>query len=559
LETWSWPDADTFWTDTATAPVADRPPGWWKAGRGEGPGDGQPARSDLSTLAKGGLMSLVGSVASSVLGFLLVVVITRGLHAGRGGVLLEAIALFLILSNSIELGADTAIVRMVSWYRARNRTQDVGKTLQIALWPVIAFGIASAALVYVFAPELARVFIRGRGVDEGARYIRLFAPFVPLAAGTTVALAATRGFGTMTPYVAIQNVGLPLVRPALLLGVLVVGLGTFPIAMAFAAPAAVGFVLSIAWLAYLHRRALENDRYHRGDRRRKTKDLAGEFWRFAAPRGLAGILSIVLIQFNILLVGAFRSSREAGIFAAANRFTGVGTFALQAVGLAIAPQISSLLAQDERMRAETVFQTATWWLMVLSWPIYITMAVFAPFLMKIFGPEFVAGQTALLILSLALLALVGTGNNKVVLLMGGGSAWNLGITVVSLAINLGLSLLLIPKHGMNGSAVAFGSSIVADNVMTTLVVRYRMKLQPFGRGYAVVAAGSLICFGAIGLLVRSLVGMSLASFIVFGVVSSAVYLLFIWRFRKLLQLSVLREVVRSRGGGMRMRGSLRPA
>jgi O-antigen/teichoic acid export membrane protein len=450
-------------------------------------------------------------------------------------------------------------VRMVSWYRARNRTQDVGRTLQIALWPVIAFGIASAALVYLFAPELARVFIRGRGVDEGARYIRLFAPFVPLAAGTTVALAATRGFGTMTPYVAIQNVGLPLVRPALLLGVLVVGLGTFPIAMAFAAPAAIGFVLSIAWLAFLHRRALESDRYHRGDRRRKTRDLAGEFWRFAAPRGLAGILSIVLIQFNILLVGAFRSSREAGIFAAANRFTGVGTFALQAVGLAIAPQISSLLAQDERMRAETVFQTATWWLMVLSWPIYITMAVFAPFLMKIFGPEFVAGQTALLILSLALLALVGTGNNKVVLLMGGGSAWNLGITVVSLTINLGLSLLLIPKYGMNGSAVAFGSSIVADNLMTTLVVRYRMKLQPFGRGYAVVAAGSLICFGVIGLVVRTLVGMTLASFLVFGVVSSAVYLLFIWRFRKLLQLSVLREVVRSRGGGMRLRGSLRPA
>jgi O-antigen/teichoic acid export membrane protein len=504
-------------------------------------------------------MSLVGSIASSVLGFLLVVVITRSLHAGRGGVLLEAIALFMILSNSIELGADTAIVRMVSWYRARGRTQDVGKTLQIALWPVLAFGAVSAALVFAFAPELARVFIRGRGVEEGTRYIRLFAPFVPLAAGTTVALAATRGFGTMTPYVVIQNVGLPLVRPALLLGVLAVGLGTVPIAMAFAAPAAVAFVLSIAWLAFLYRRAMDEDRYHRGHRSGRTKDLAGAFWRFAAPRGLAGILVIVLGQFNILLVGAFRSSREAGIFAAANRFTGVGTFALQAVGLAIAPQISSLLAQDERPRAETVFQTATVWLMVLSWPMYIVMAVFAPFLMRVFGPEFASGQTALLILALSLLVLVGTGNNKVVLLMGGGSAWNLGITTISLVVNLGLSFLLIPKFGMNGAAIALGSGIVADNLMTTLVLRFKMRLQPFGRGYSLVAAGAAVCFGLLGLLVRVFAGMTLTTFLVFGVASSAIYLVFIWRFRNMLQLSVLRAVIRMRGGGMRFRDRLRPA
>jgi len=495
------------------------------------------------------MLSLVGSVASSTLGFLLVVVITRGLHAGRGGVLLEAIALFLILSNSVELGADTAIVRMVAWYRARHRTQDLRRTLYVALWPVLVIGTVAAALVFLYAPELADIFIKGRGVDEGASYIRAFAPFVPLAAMTTVVLAATRGFGTMTPYVAIQNIGLPFLRPLAILGILVAGLGTGtgPIAAAWTLPVAAGLVVSVEALRRLHRKALQRDDYSRRERPRGRKELAAEFWRFAAPRGLAGILTIVLIQFNILLVGAFRSSREAGIYAAANRFTGVGTFALQAVGLAIAPQISALLAQDAHQRAETVFQTATWWLMVLSWPMYITMAVFAPFLMRVFGPEFVSGQTALMVLSLALLALVGTGNNKIVLLMGGGSAWNLAITTVSLAVNLGLNLLLIPKFGMNGSAVAFGTSILADNLMTTLVVRFKMKLQPFGRGYAVVAVGSTLCFGGIGLLVRATAGMSLWTFLVSGVVSTSVYLLLIWRFRSLLQLSVLREVLRARG------------
>jgi O-antigen/teichoic acid export membrane protein len=504
------------------------------------------AGSDLATLARGGMLTMVGSIASSLLGFALVVVITRGLGAARGGALFEAIALFMILSNSFELGADTALVRMVARFRALGRIQDVRPTIRVALSPVVSIGIVSAVVLVVLAPAIARVFIRDH-VEAGILYIRLFAPFLPLASATTVALGATRGLGTMLPYVAIQNVGVPLARPVLVLLVLAAGMGTGAVALAWAAPLAAGFVAAIAALVVHHRKAVEKDRPPPTDPPRSIGDVAGEFWRFAAPRGLAGMLQITVIWLNILLVGALATTREAGIFAAASRFTGVGTFALQAVGIAIAPQISALLARDESRRAETVFQTATWWLMALSWPIYAVMAVFAPFLMQVFGPEFVAGQTVLLVLSLAMLALVGTGNNKVVLLMAGGSGWNLAITSVALAVNIVLSLILIPAFGMNGAAVAFGATIVMDNALTTLVVRYRLKLQPFGSGYWVVALAAALCYGVLGLVVRLTLGMSLATFLLYGAVATACYVAILWRARGLLRLGVFREVLRTRG------------
>lgn len=510
---------------------------------GRGPGS---LKSELTTLARGGTLTLAGSLASSLLGFALVVVITRGLHRARvAGVLFEVIALFTILSNTTELGADTGLVRMVAGYRATGRIKDVRSTMAIALWPVLALSSAAAVLLYVFAPQLARTFIHSASRDVAVQYLRVFAPFVPMASATTVLLSGTRGFGTMVPYVSILNIGVPALRPFLLVLAIVVGVGASGVALSWAVPVAGGFALALVWAYALLRRA---ERRERGTASKGSfRSLAAEFWRFSAPRGLAGFLQVTVIWLNILLVGALATTRDAGIFAAVNRFTGVGTFALQAVGIALAPQIAALLARKDRAQAEAVFQTGTWWLMALGWPIFITMAAFAPFLLQIFGQEYVAGQHVLLIVSLGMLALVGTGNNKIVLLMGGGSGWNLAISALSLTLNVGLNLLLIPHLGMNGAAIALASTIVFDMLFTTLIVWMRLAIEPFGAGYPVVAIGSLLCFGALGLLVRQTVGMSGLSFAGFAVVSSGLYLLLLWRFRGVLRLPVLRSSLSMRG------------
>src|SRR5918912_11243 len=101
---------------------------------------------DVATVARGSVLNLVGS---------------RGLGARGAGLFLEAVALFTILSNAGELGADTGVVRMIPRLRALGRGQDVRRTLVVALVPVGVLGIAFAAAVYMLAPELARVFFHG--------------------------------------------------------------------------------------------------------------------------------------------------------------------------------------------------------------------------------------------------------------------------------------------------------------------------------------------------------------------------------------------------------------
>lgn len=483
----------------------------------------------------------MGSIAGGALSFLLAVVVTRGLHPAGAGVFFEVVALFTILANTCEVGADTGLVRSVSRSLALDREEELRSLVAVAVGPVLVVSSAAAAFLFVLAPQLARVFIGGASQADGVAYIRLLAPFIPLATTMTVALAGTRGFGTMVPFVVVQNLGIPALRPLLVALSIAAGLGSTAIALSWATPLAVGLFAALGLLLWRLRSGAAGPAFdHPG---RPLREVASEFWRFAAPRGLAGFFQISVIWLDVLLVGALRSSREAGIYAAAGRYLMLGTIALGATSMAVAPSVSGLIARGDREGAERVFQTATVWLVLVSWPVYMALAVFAPLLIQVFGHGFGSGQHVLVILAVGMLALVGTGNNKVVLLMGGGSGWNLVSAGVALAVNLTLNLLLIPPLGITGAALAWTATLMIDNALVTLLVWKVLRLQPFGPAYPIGGLAAAACFGGLGILFRLVAGASVASFLLYGAAAVGLYAVVLRRFRRVLRIDEIRSAI----------------
>ncbi|MDQ4004849.1 MAG: oligosaccharide flippase family protein [Actinomycetota bacterium] len=498
---------------------------------------------DLRTLARGGALNLLGGGAAATLAFVLVVVVTRNLGAGGAGVFFEAVAIFMILASVCELGASTSMVRTVSRDRALGWSHDVVQTLGFSMIPVLALSGAVATALFLGAPRLAEALGHGRSGDAVA-YVRAMAPLLPLAAGTSVLLAGTRGLGTMSPFVLLENVAKPLLRPVLIIAALALGLGPTALALGWALPIALVFPLALIAFVVLLRRL-----QHRPEAEPEPTTSLGTraraFWAFALPRGVATASQVSVLWLAVPLVGALSSARDAGIYAAVSRTVILGTLAIEAVRLAIAPQLSGLLARKDYARAEQLYQSGTWWLMALSWPLYAALGVFAPLLLQIFGGQFVAGADALLILSIAMLLNTGTGSVTVVLLMGGKSLWNLFNTLGALAITVVLSIVLIPRFGVTGAAMAWATSMVFENVAALVEIRLLFGLQPFGSGYPRVAFAGLACFGGGGLAARALLGPTLPALVVATVVATVAYAALLWRWRHILQLPTLLEGIRS--------------
>jgi O-antigen/teichoic acid export membrane protein len=504
---------------------------------------------DLRMVARGGSLNFVGALVNGLLQFAMVVVVTRALTRSASGAFFEAVALFLILSNTAELGADTGLTRMIPRYRVDGRVADIRRSLSVGLVPSFAGGVLLAAVSYILAGPLAEVFTNHRHGSAGAvaTYIRVLAVFVPLSSAYTVAIAATRGFGTMLPNALVDRIGKAAVQTLAVAVAVLAGGGSFAVAVAWGAPIGIGFAVALLWLGYLVRRVERRERATRPPT--PLRQLAREFWVFTAPRGMTGVFQVTTLWVGTLMVGSLMDTAHASIYTASTRYLIAGSVVNMAIIQVIGPKLSELLASGARKRAMDVYQVATAWLMLMAWPMYLGLAVFAPLLLRVFKPQYVAGTSSLEILAVTMLVATGIGPVDMVLLMGGRSFWNLFNVIIALTVNVSLSLLLIPHYGIAGAAVAWAGSIVVNNVAPLAEVRAFLKVHPVGRGFPVAGGSALLCYGVLGLALRATVGTTVPALVICIVVGSAGYAWLLWRFRDRVELQLLGGSLRRRRRG----------
>lgn len=503
------------------------------------------ARADLAIVARGGALNLVGVLTNSVASFVLVLVVTRGLGATANGIFFESVALFSLLGAVAHWGSEVGVVRTIPRFRVLGRTADIRHSIRAGVGPVVAIGGVLAVGMVVFAEPLGRLLTNGRHGADMAPVVRALAPFLPLAAAFTVALAATRGFGTMVPSVVIDKVGRAIAQPLLAFAVIALGMSSVALAMAWAAPMAIGLVAIWIWMVVLLRR-WEGDHLEGPEQARGARHTFMEFWRFTAPRGLAGVFATAILWLDTLLLGSLRSPAEAGIYAAATRYLAVGQFIGVAISQVVGPKLSELLAPTERDRSRLrqVFATSTAWLMLLSWPLYLTMIVMAPSLLAVFGERYVVAERVLMILGGAMLVATAVGPVDIVLLMSGKSLWNLLNTTVAVASNVVLNLLLIPHLGITGAAIAWAVSILLNNLLPLLQVWRVAGVLPFEKGSAIAALCAGLSFGLVGLTAHLALPANLLSLAIVALVATPIYLVLLWRFRQPLALFALRDAMR---------------
>ena len=504
-----------------------------------------PKPSTLDSLARGSTIALAGLLANAVLGFALVVIVTRGLGADGAGVFFELVAFFSIVTALAELGAGPGLVRGISRARAGGERYEVPSLLHVAAWPVVFTSCLAAGATLLLAPAITTLLDLP---PEARASVRILAPFIPLGVLTAVALAATRGYGRVGPYVRVELLTKPVLRP-ILVG-LAIGLGFGPLAVVLAWVLPTALALPFAAVA-----AMAIVRQAPGPAPQEVEPIrqtARRFWAFAAPRGVATFMGICLVWVDVILVGVLTSHGEAGIYAAVARLVYVGVLALEAMRLVLAPHFSGHLAKGLHSGAEQLYRVGTWWVIAVSWPFYLVVAVWAPTILSIFGSEFTAGQHALFVLAMFMMVDVAVGNVNVVLLMAGKSVWNLVNTTAAVATIVALNLILVPKLGIVGAGVAWGAAMLVNNIVPLVQIKRSIGMTPLGSGFFIAAGTALACFGGIGLAARSLFGEGVVQMAASTMLALGIYACVMYRLRSKLHLGLLTTAV---GGWMaKMRG-----
>jgi O-antigen/teichoic acid export membrane protein len=409
--------------------------------------------------------------------------------------------------------------------------------------------------VLLLSPALATRLLPDLTPDQALEVMRLFAVFLPVTTVSLVLLGATRGYGTVLPFVGVEQIGKPVLRVLLALPLAVLAPGVVALSAAWLLPSLAG--AAVAWWALRRARrahpprpgepAAQGPRSHRrgGERPRAAR----EFWAFSGPRAVSSVFDITAVWVGVILLSLLGTTRDAGIYTAITRVVTAGTLLQLAIRLAVAPQISRLLAGGSDAQAHHLHRLSTRWIVLFSWPLFVLLALFPGTSLVVFGGGFAHGATALAVLCVACAVNVGVGNAQTVILMAGRSSWNLGVAAAAFVVQVASGVVLVPRYGVLGAAVSWALAIVVDNVVSALLVRYRLGFATVDRGYLAAAALGLVSVAAVAVPVRLVEGDTLTGTILGTGLGVTVFLLGLWRYRVALGVSEFFGALRERTAG----------
>jgi O-antigen/teichoic acid export membrane protein len=181
-------------------------------------------------------------------------------------------------------------------------------------------------------------------------------------------------------------------------------------------------------------------------------------------------------------------------------------------------------------------------------PLYLTLAVFGPVLIRVFGRGFGEGADALLILAVG--GIIGTacGPVDMVLLMGGRSPATMLSAGIGLAVNVGVNIALVPTYGFVGAAVAWSATIACVNFIGVWQIRHLIGPAGYGAMWLRSMAAAIGGAGVPLLAARLALGATPFAMVVGLALAALAYGLILRRWRDLIPTEILRSVRKGRSG-----------
>jgi O-antigen/teichoic acid export membrane protein len=534
---------------------------------------GQSAGGDaMRQIARGSALTGAGAVVAAFGGVALTVVVTRNFVPDLAGTFFASTAFFLIVSSLAQLGTDVGLVRFVSAHSATGQQHRLGETLRIALVPVLLTSTALAIAMWFLSPAIADWIGNAKVHDDTVDMLHALTPFLPVAAVYGGLVATTRGRGSMKYTVLVDSILRTIGQPVLILLSVWAGLDAPGAAVAWALPYPVGVVICSVVLFRQARRmsrrgavpepeaveVIEPADEPVDEPVRDVVDepaaefsdvhgraLARDFWSFTAARAVASGVVMVWRRFDVLMVAWLASPADAAVYTAATRFLVVGQLGIQAVQMTVSPQFGRLFARNDIDGARRVYKTATMWTMTFAWPLYIITGAAVGLVIPIFGADYTAGAKVTVILSAAMLVATACGGVDAVLLMSGRSWLSLANASITLAVNVGLDLLLIPGYGILGAAIGHATSLALRNLLALYQINRLMGMWAFTGQSLKIAGLSIGCFGVAPAILH-LVDAPDVWVVVSLLVGATVYAAWAWTSRRDLQLDTFGNALRRR-------------
>ena len=440
-------------------------------------------KKNIVAVAKGGGVVFTGKLFLDAVRFITAFFLARLLGARDYGMYSLALSATNIGVGVALLGLDAALIRYIAVMVGRKDDESVWGTMQVGVSVAMLLSAVSGTILFGFAYPIADSAFHKIGL---APLLQLAAVLIPILTLSEVLASITKGFGRMDYPVIAQFAFQPVFRLVMIVILAFSGFNPFLAIITFGLADLGASLLMIYYLNRIYplKRPLSPAK----------RDLKG-LLVFSLPVWMSGLMVQFQNNLQALVLGTMGSITGVGLFAIASQITAVSGHFTSSINVSAKPIVAQLHDQKDMKQLGLIYQMANKWAVMVQLPIFLIMVFYPAALLSIFGNSYVEGAAALIVLAIADLLNVGTGMGGVILDMTGHTQLKLVNSILRLGIYLGLDLLLIPRWGLMGAAVAIMAGEGTVNFLRLIQVYVLFKLLPFNRGFikpviAAIAAAS---------------------------------------------------------------------
>ncbi len=442
-----------------------------------------PPANILRNIAADSSLALILVGISAPLWYLTTLVMARFYGAQEMGTYFIAWNMILVLSAICRLGLDVGLLRFGAVLKTESRFQELKRLFWPAIGVVTGLSIVASLVVSGFRDWLALRF--------NAPYLPIMllflAPALPFFTLTFCFRETLRALGGIKAAVFQKNILLHLAFIILLLLLAYHGSRILGKYGAIGLACLISLALNLAFLAVCLHGWTRQESLNFGEK--SFKDL----FVYSLPLFLNAILTLTFTAVDRLILGVFTSPQEVAYYEVAARAETIITLPLMAVNNVIPPLFAEFYELGNVKSLEIIAQTTARWAYCIGLPLTLLLILLATDFLAFFGPDFIKGRFALIVLSLAQLVNVSCGSVAFLLTMT-GHQWT--VTISWIVTGCGALLLMVAlaaTHGLNGLAVASALGIAGINIVLALAVWRFLNLKSFARGIRWANLSALLC------------------------------------------------------------------
>ncbi|MGC8816323.1 MAG: flippase [Candidatus Hadarchaeum sp.] len=450
------------------------------------------AKEYAKRLIKGSAIVFVALIGSQLVAFLLRMFLARSLTVAEYGLFYAVFTFVSFFGLFRDLGFGSALAKYIPEFNVKKRFGELKSSIAFTLAFEAALSLLIVALLYIFSGQLASGFFKA---EAAAPIIQVLAVWF-FVLTFTLFLSVFQGFQDMPVYALLQFLRNFLV---LILAVIMVGyfgFGVTGVALAYLIELSVVVVLAFLLL---------RRRYPFIFRAKTsvTKPLIKKLSFFALPVFLGGLGGLIIGYMDTLMITGFRTLSEVGFYQVAQPVSHFLWYFPTALVTVFFPMVSEFWARREEKLLSGALRLLVKFSFIAIIPGALVFIAFPEIVINLlFGPRYLAGATALQILS-------ATAVPYTLFMIMSSTMQGIGKPIVSTKVVGAMAILnffgnwaLIPLYGIEGAAA---TTLVSYVLGTGLLFYYSKRIMRF-----TAPASSLA---------KTILGGILTLFLIFGLKS----------------------------------------